>query len=103
MKIKKQLVAATLAVGLAGSGTATALSHEVEIEPAAKIGFLAVYAATRNSSSPVARLGEAAATGAGGAAGGLAMTYIGAKIGGSFGALVGGPVGIVVGTAAGAA
>ena len=103
MKIKKHLVAATVAVGLAGSGTAMALSHEVEIAPTAEIGFLAAYAFNRSSSTPAARLGEAMATGAGGAAGGLLMAKIGAKIGGSLGALVGGPVGIVAGAAAGAA
>ena len=103
MEIKKQLVAATLAVGLAGSGTAMAMPQQAEAVPSAEIGFIAAYAINKGSTTPLARVGEAAATGAGGAAGGLAMAYVGGKIGGSFGALVGGPIGIVLGAAAGAA
>ena len=101
MKIKKHLVAATVAVGLAGS--AAAMSPVDAVAPGAEIGFILAYKATQNSDDDFVK-GAAAAVGtaAGGAAGGLAMVWAGAKIGGSFGAFVGGPFGIVVGTAGGA-
>lgn len=103
MKIKKHLLSVALAVGLTGSATAMATSHEIEMAPSGQIGFILAYKASGGSSKPLARLGEAASTGAGGAAGGLAMVYIGAKIGGSLGAFVGGPVGVIAGAATGAA
>ena len=88
MKIKKCLVAATLSVGLACS--AAALAPTADAAPTARIGFIIAYAATRNAPAPVSSLVQAAATGAGGAAGGLALVWAGAKIGGSFGAFLAG-------------
>ena len=100
MKIKKCLVAATLSVGLACS--AAALAPAADASPTARIGFIIAYKVTENKSDLAKGVGQAAATGGGGAAGGLALAWAGAKIGGSFGAFVGGPVGIVAGAAAGA-
>jgi hypothetical protein len=51
------------------------------------------------TSSPAIQNGAA---GAGGAAGGLAAVWAGAKIGGKAGAIIGGPVGIVCGAFLGA-
>ena len=101
MKIKKCLVAATLSVGLACS--AAALAPGADVSPTARIGFIVAYAATADTPAPVSTLVQAAATGGGGAAGGLALAWVGAKIGGSFGAFVGGPIGIIAGAAVGAA
>lgn len=67
MEIKKHLVAATLAVGLSASATAMAASHEVGLAPSAKVGFILAYKLNKGSTTPVARMGEAAATAAGGA------------------------------------
>ncbi len=100
MKIKKCLVAATLSVGLACS--AAALAPAADVSPTARIGFVVAYKLTENTPRPVNRMVQAAATGAGAAAGSLATIWAGAKIGGSFGAFVGGPVGIIAGAACGA-
>lgn len=100
MKIKKHLVAAALAVGLAGS--AAGMGTEANVAPQAAVGVILAFAATGMPEEPSDLLVHAGATGAGGAAGGLAMIGVGALIGGSFGAFVGGPVGIIAGSAAGA-
>ena len=101
MKIKKHLVAATLAVGLAGPATAMA-SVEQNL-PTAKIGYIIAYKVTQNVGNEFLK-GAAAATlsGAGAAAGGLATVWVGTKIGTSFGAFVAGPVGAIAGAAGGA-
>ena len=101
MKIKKHLVAATLAVGLVGSAGAIA---PTEGSANAYVGYYIAQAALNNS--PV---GQAAAQGGGAAAGGLLGGLIGAKIGTAVGAKYGaaigaafGPIGVVVGAVAGA-
>lgn len=101
MKIKKHLVAATLAVGLVGSAGAMGQADE----PAnAQIGYYIAKTAFNNS--PVA---QAASQGGGAAAGGLLGGLIGTKVGvvlgAKYGAAIGaacGPVGVVVGAVAGA-
>lgn len=65
MRIKKHLLGVAWAVGLTGAATAMATSHEVEVAPSAEIGFILAYKASGGSSTPLARLSEAAATGAG--------------------------------------
>ena len=101
MKIKKHLVAATLAVGLAGS--ATAMSPGEHNLPTAKIGYIVAYKITEYTNSEVAKGATTAILTAAGAAGGSrAAMWFGAKIGGSLGACFAGPVGAIAGAAGGA-
>ena len=101
MKIKKHLVAAMLAVGLAGAAGAM-VPADPGIQP--QVGYyIAKYTF---SDHPVA---QAASQGGGAATGGLLGGLIGAKIGvlvaAKYGAAVGsafGPAGVVVGAVAGA-
>ena len=105
MKIKKHLVAATLAVGLVGSAGAMAPSDE---SMKAQVGYMVVAYAFNNSSP-----GQAFAQGAGSAAGSLlgatigkqAGKRLGAQVGARFGAAVGaafGPAGLILGAGVGA-
>lgn len=95
MKIKKHLVAATLAVGLVGSAGAVAPVGD-SMEPQA--GYLVVaYAANNNSA------GQAFAQGAAGAAGGLLGATVGKKLGKRAAAMLGARIGATVGAAFGPA
>ena len=101
MKIKKHLVAAMLAVGLAGAAGAM-VPADREIHP--QVGYYLAKYAFKNS--PVA---QAASQGGGAAAGGLLGALIGTKVGvlvaAKYGAAIGsvcGPAGVVVGAVAGA-
>lgn len=101
MKIKKHLVAAALAVGLAGS--ATGMGTEAVDVPDSAIGLILAWKYGGGMPTDfVSTAGHVAATAAGAAVGGWAVVATGAKIGGSFGAFIGGPVGLAGGAAAGA-
>ena len=89
MKIKKHLVAATLAVGLAGSATAMA---PVGDSMNAQIGFTVAYYAANNNQAA-----QAFGQGALGTAGGLAGAYLGKKAGVWLGAKVGASIGAAFG------
>ena len=95
MKIKKHLVAATLAVGLVGSTGATV---PVGDSMNAQIGYTVAYYALNNSG-----LAQAGSQGGGGALGGLFGMYVGNKIGKRAATLIGARVGAAVGAAAGPA
>ena len=95
MKIKKHLVAATLAVGLVGSATA--------MEPAngaaqAQAGYVVAKLFLKAEDGPL----QVGAQAVGGALGGMAGAKIGAKIGAAIGSTLGGPVGFVGGVLFGA-
>ena len=95
MKIKKHLVAATLAVGLVGSATAMAPPSD---SMKAQIGYvIAQYAFNNNG---LAQAGSQAGVGA---AGGLFGLYVGRKIGKRAATFVGARVGATIGAAAGPA
>ncbi|MCY3812968.1 MAG: hypothetical protein OXH15_14320 [Gammaproteobacteria bacterium] len=101
MKIKKHLVAATLAVGLVGSATAIGTTDG----PAnALIGYDVAKAAFNNH--PAAQAGsQGGGAAVGGLLGGLIGTKIGVAVGAKYGAAIGaacGPIGVVVGAVAGA-
>ena len=101
MKIKKHLVAATLAVGLAGSATAMAPADGPRN---AQIGYYVAKAALNNS--PVGQAAsQAGGAAVGGLLGGLIGTKIGVAVGAKYGAAVGsvcGPIGVVAGAVVGA-
>ena len=96
MKIKKHLVAAALAVGLAGS--ATAMGPPADDAPHAQMGYVVAKHFLRATEGPA----QVASQAAFGAAGGIVGTKVGAKIGAAIGVAVGGPVGFVTGVAIGA-
>ena len=73
MKIKKHLVAATLAVGLVGSAGAYAPAGG---STHAQVGYVVAYHFLNNSG-----IGQAAAQGGGAGAGGLFGMWAGKKIG----------------------
>ena len=95
MKIKKHLVAATLAVGLAGSAGAMAPAGD---SMSAQVGYVVV--------SHYANSGDSAAgTAVGSAFGAVVGKRVGMLVGARVGATVGslfGPAGIVAGAAIGA-
>ena len=96
MKIKKHLVAATLAVGLAGSAAAMA---PVDTSPSAQAEagwVIARYAFNDHGAA------HAFFQGAGATAGGTLTAIAGAKVGAKFGAKIGLVVGGVGGLAIGA-
>ena len=93
MEIKKHLVAATLAVGLAASATAMAPAGD---SMKAQAGFAVAYYALNNN--PAA---QAFGQGAAGTAGGLAGAYVGKKIGKRAAAWMGARIGASVGAAFG--
>ena len=93
MKIKKHLVAATLAVGLVGSATAMG-SADNSLN--AQAGFAVAYYALNNN--PAA---QAFGQGSMGTAGGLAGAYVGKKIGTRAAAWMGARIGASIGAAFG--
>ena len=101
MKVKKQLVAATLAVGLAGSAGAVG---PVDDSMNAQAGFaIAYYAFNNNPATQAFAQGAAGAAGgiAGAAAGRRAGAWLGARVGASVGAMFG-PGGAILGAGIGA-
>lgn len=98
MKIKKHLVAATLAVGLVGSAGAMGPSDD---SVNAQAGYLVVKYAFNNNPA-----GQSFAQGFGGTLGagltGLAGAKIGAKFGAKVGAIFGGIGGMAIGAGVGA-
>ena len=99
MKIKKHLVAAALAVGLAGSAGAMS-APGAATAPTAEAAFILSWAITHNKSAFTRGLTVTLATTGAGVLGGAGSAWAGAKIGGTFGAIVGGPVGMAVGAMA---
>lgn len=95
MRIKKHLVAATLAVGLVGSATAMAAGGS---PPTAQTGYVVVKFAAKTTSGPL----QVAAQAGGAALGAWGGAKIGAKIGASLGVTFGGPGGMFVGAMIGA-
>ena len=93
MKIKKHLVAVTLAVGLAGSATAMGPTGD---SMNAQAGFAIAYYTLNNN--PAA---QAFGQGSVGTAGGLAGAYVGKKIGTRAAAWMGARIGASVGAAFG--
>lgn len=101
MKIKKHLVAATLAVGLVGSATAMGPADGAAN---AQIGYYIAKTAFNNS--PVGQAAsQAGGAAVGGLLGGVIGTKVGVAVGAKYGAAIGsifGPVGVVLGAVAGA-
>ena len=95
MKIKKHLVAATLAVGLAGSATAMGPANGAA---QAQAGYVVAKLFLKAEDGPL----QVASQAGFGAAGGLLGSKIGAKIGATIGSAVAGPVGFVAGCVLGA-
>lgn len=93
MRIKKHLVAATLAVGLAGSAAAMAPSGN---PMKAQAGFAVAYYALNNN--PAA---QAFGQGSMATAGGLAGAYVGKKVGTRAAAWMGARIGASLGAAFG--
>ena len=95
MKIKKHLVAATLALGLAGSAGAMTSGGG----PAtAQAGYVVVKFAAKTTTGPL----QVAAQAGGASLAGLGGAKIGAKIGAAAGVTFGGPAGMVAGAMIGA-
>ena len=92
MKVKKHLVAATLAVGLAGSAGAIAPAGE---PLNAQAGFAIAYYTLNNN--PAQAFGQ----GSMGTAGGLAGAYVGKKVGTRAATWLGARIGASVGAAFG--
>lgn len=93
MKVKKHLVAATLAVGLAGSATAMgAAGNSLN----AQAGFAVAYYTLNNN--PAA---QAFGQGAAAAAGGMIGATVGKKLGKRAAAMLGARIGATVGAAFG--
>lgn len=99
MKIKKHLVAATLAVGLTGSATAMAPSAASPAQ--AQAGWaIAKYAFNDHGAAHSFFQGSGATLGAG--AVGIAGAKLGAKFGAKVGLVVGGLGGMAIGAGLGA-
>lgn len=100
MKIKKHLVAATLAVGLAGSATAMGSAGASPSAQAEAGWAIARYAFNNHGAAHAFFQGSGATLGAGAA--GIAGAKIGAKVGAKIGAVVGGLGGLAIGAGLGA-
>ncbi len=100
MKIKKDLVAATLAVGLVGSAGAMA-PPTVSSSAHAQAGWaIARYAFNDHGAAHAFFQGSGATLGAGAA--GIAGAKLGAKVGAKIGLVVGGLGGMAIGAGLGA-